>query len=69
MGLEERGRMIAVIRRLCDEHAEELGRDGAGGDRSAASTTRSRSCRSMQHVLGVEVMRSEARSDADRACA
>jgi aldehyde dehydrogenase len=26
MSLEERGRVIAVIRRLCEEHAEDLGR-------------------------------------------
>ena len=32
MSLEERGRMIAVIRRICDEQAEELGPDGARRD-------------------------------------
>ncbi|HEX9189097.1 MAG TPA: aldehyde dehydrogenase family protein, partial [Vicinamibacteria bacterium] len=26
MSLEERGRVVGIIRRLCDEHAEDLGR-------------------------------------------
>jgi aldehyde dehydrogenase len=68
MGLEERGRIVAIVRRLCEERATEL------AERELAETGIGRldhkiaKLESVRRVLGVEAMRSEARSDASGLC-
>ena len=68
MSLDERGRMIAIIRRLCDERAEELGRAELDETRIGRLDHKIAKLRAMRYVLGVEAMRSDARSDASGLC-
>ena len=68
MSLEDRGRMIGVIRRLCDEHADHLGRMELAETRIGRLDHKIAKLKAMRHVLGVEVMRSDARSDQSGMC-
>ena len=68
MSLEDRGRMIAVIRRLCEEHAEHLGRMELDETQIGRLDHKIAKLRAMRLVLGVEVMRSDARSDQSGMC-
>jgi aldehyde dehydrogenase len=68
MGLEERGRMIAIIRRLCDERADELGRMELDETRIGRLDHKVAKLKAMRHVLGVEAMQIEARSDQSGLC-
>jgi aldehyde dehydrogenase len=68
MGLEERGRMISVIRRICEERAEELGRMELDETRIGRLDHKIAKLRAMRYVLGVEAMRSAARSDSTGLC-
>jgi aldehyde dehydrogenase len=68
MSLEDRGRMINVIRRLCEEHAESLGRMELDETRIGRLEHKIGKLRAMKYVLGVEVMRSDARSDKSGLC-
>jgi aldehyde dehydrogenase len=68
MSLEERGKIVAVIRRLCEEHKRDL------AERELAETGIGRLDHKIQklevvrRVLGVEAMRIDARSDATGLC-
>ena len=68
MGLEERGRMIAVIRRICEERADELGRMELEETKIGRLDHKIAKLKAMKYVLGVEFMRSEARSDSTGLC-
>jgi aldehyde dehydrogenase len=68
MSLEERGRVIAIIRRLCDEHAEELGRRELEETGIGRLDHKVEKLRIVKKVLGVEALRIEARSDASGLC-
>jgi aldehyde dehydrogenase len=68
MSLEERGRMVEAIRRVCDERARELGRrelDETGIGRLDHKIAK---LQSVKRVLGTEALRSDARSDASGLC-
>jgi aldehyde dehydrogenase len=68
MSLGERGRIIAIIRRICTERADELGRMEYEETRIGRLEHKILKLHAMRHVLGVEAMRSEARSDASGLC-
>lgn len=68
MSLEERGRVVAVIRRLCEEHAPELGRRELEETGIGRLDHKIEKLRSVKRVLGVEALRIEARSDASGLC-
>jgi aldehyde dehydrogenase len=69
MSLEDRGRMIAIIRRICCEQAEELGRMEMEETRIGRLEHKIAKLRAMRHVVGVEQMeRIQARSDAAGLC-
>jgi len=68
MGLEERGRMIAVIRRICDEQADALGRMELEETRIGRLEHKIGKLKAMRYVLGVEAMQSGARSDRTGLC-
>jgi aldehyde dehydrogenase len=68
MSLEERGRVVGVIRRLCDEHAEELGRRELDETGIGRLDHKIEKLRIVKKVLGVEALRTEARSDASGLC-
>jgi len=68
MGLEERGRMIAVVRRICEEQAEHLGKMELDETRIGRLDHKIAKLRAMKYVLGVEAMQSGARSDRTGLC-
>jgi aldehyde dehydrogenase len=68
MGLEERGRMIAVIRGICEAQADELGRMELDETRIGRLEHKVGKLRAMRYVLGVEAMASGARSDRSGLC-
>jgi aldehyde dehydrogenase len=68
MGLDERGRMVAAIRRLCEAHAEEWGKAELAETKIGRLDHKIEKLRLVKRVLGVEVMRTEARTDVDGYC-
>jgi len=68
MSLEERGRAIEAIRRLCDEHAPELARRELDETGIGRLDHKIEKLQAVKHVLGVEAMRIDARSDASGLC-
>ena len=68
MSLEDRGRMIAIIRRICDERADELGRMELDETRIGRLDHKIGKLKAMRHVLGVEAMQIDARSDRSGLC-
>ena len=68
MSLSERGAVVDVIRRVCEERAEELARrelDETGIGRLDHKIAK---LKAVRQVLGVEAMRSDARSDKSGLC-
>ena len=68
LSLADRGRIIAIIRRICEERAPELARrelDETGIGRLDHKIDK---LKAVKHVLGVEAMHTEARSDASGLC-
>lgn len=68
MSLEDRGRAIAIVRRLCDEHAAELGRRELEETGIGRLDHKIEKLKSVKRVLGVEALRIDARSDASGLC-
>ncbi|MGB8258742.1 MAG: aldehyde dehydrogenase [Terracidiphilus sp.] len=68
MSLEERGRMIDVIRRVCNDRREELGRMELEETKVGRLDHKILKLVNMRYVLGVEAMRSDAHSDATGLC-
>ena len=68
MSLEDRGRMIAIIRRICDERADELGRMELDETRIGRLDHKVGKLKAMRHVLGVEAMQIDARADRSGLC-
>lgn len=69
MSLEQRGRMISIIRRICCEQAEELGRMEMDETKIGRLEHKVAKLRAMRFVVGVEQMeRIQARSDAAGLC-
>jgi aldehyde dehydrogenase len=68
MSLEERGRMISIIRRICIDRCEELGRMELEETKVGRLDHKIQKLRNMRYVLGVEAMRSDARSDKSGLC-
>ena len=68
MSLEERGRMVAIIRRLCHENAEEWARLELAETRIGRADHKADKLRNIRLVQGEEAMESEARSDASGLC-
>jgi aldehyde dehydrogenase len=68
MSLEERGRMIDIIRRICMDRREELGRMEFEETKVGRLDHKILKLTNMRFVLGVEAMRSDARSDRTGLC-
>jgi aldehyde dehydrogenase len=68
MSLEERARMIDIIRRICNERREELGRMEMEETKVGRLDHKILKLTNMRFVLGVEAMRSDARSDRTGLC-
>ena len=63
MSLEDRGRMIKIVRRICIDRCEELGRMELEESKVGRLDHKIQKLKNMQYVLGIEAMRSDARSD------
>ncbi len=68
MSLEDRGRMIAVIRRLCDEKAAEWARFELEETGLGRLDHKVDKLKIIRNVLGVEFMVSQVRTDATGIC-
>jgi aldehyde dehydrogenase len=68
MSLEDRGRMIAIVRRICIDRADELGRMELEESKVGRLDHKIQKLKNMQYVVGVEGMRSEARTDTSGLC-
>jgi aldehyde dehydrogenase len=68
MSLEDRGRMIAIIRRVCDERSHQLARMELDETGLGRLDHKIEKLKAVKHVLGVEAMESGARSDASGLC-
>jgi aldehyde dehydrogenase len=68
MSLAERGRMIDIMRGICHERREELGRMEWEETKVGRLEHKILKLENMRYVLGVEAMRSDSRSDATGLC-
>jgi aldehyde dehydrogenase len=68
MSLEQRWEVIEIIKRLCEEQKDELGRAELEETGIGRLEDKVAKLEAIKHVLGVEVMRSEARSDTTGLC-
>ncbi len=68
MSLDERGRIIDIIRGICNDRREELGRMELEETRVGRLDHKILKLQNMRYVLGVEAMRSAARSDSTGLC-
>ena len=68
MDLAQRGRMIEIIRGICNDRCEELGRMELEETKVGRLDHKILKLRNMRFVLGVEAMRSDARSDQSGLC-
>jgi aldehyde dehydrogenase len=68
MSFDERGRMIDILRRVCMERSEELGRMELEETKVGRLDHKILKLTNMRFVLGVEAMRSEARSATTGLC-
>jgi aldehyde dehydrogenase len=68
MSLEERGRMIDIIRAMCNDRCEELGRMEMEETKVGRLDHKIHKLQNMRYVLGVNAMRSDARSDQTGLC-
>jgi aldehyde dehydrogenase len=68
MGLEERGRMISIVRNICIGRSEELGKMELEETKVGRLDHKIQKLKNMRYVLGVEAMRSDARSDKSGLC-
>ncbi|HEY4381665.1 MAG TPA: aldehyde dehydrogenase family protein [Acidobacteriaceae bacterium] len=68
MSLEDRGRMISIVRRICIDRCEELGRMELEESKVGRLDHKIQKLKNMQYVLGIEAMRSDARTDTSGLC-
>ncbi|MGO8757858.1 MAG: aldehyde dehydrogenase [Terracidiphilus sp.] len=68
MSLADRGRLIDIIRRICNDRREELGRMELEETKVGRLDHKIQKLTNMRYVLGVEAMRSDARSDRSGLC-
>jgi aldehyde dehydrogenase len=69
MSLDDRGRMISIIRRICSDRADELGRMEMEETKIGRVDHKIAKLHAMRHVVGVEEMEAvKARTDAAGLC-
>jgi aldehyde dehydrogenase len=68
MTLDERGRMIQILCRICNDRREELGRMELEETKVGRLDHKILKLQNMRFVLGVDAMRSDARSDRSGLC-
>jgi aldehyde dehydrogenase len=68
MSLEERGRIVSIIQRLCEENAAEWARLELEETGLGRLDHKIEKLKIVRNVLGVEALRTEARSDSTGLC-
>ncbi len=68
LSLVERGKAVAVIKRMCEQNAEEWGRIEFAETKIGRVDHKVAKLKNVQLVLGVEAMRSEVRTDTTGVC-
>ena len=68
LSLDERGKMVDIIVRICNDRREELGRMEMEETKVGRLDHKVLKLTNMRFVLGVESMRSDARSDSTGLC-
>ena len=68
MSLDERGRIVSIIRRLCDENATDWARRELEETGLGRLDHKIEKLKIVKNVLGVEALRMEARSDTSGLC-
>src|SRR5664279_5737749 len=68
MGLEDRERMNAIIRRICHDNADELARIELAETKIGRADHKAAKLRNIRYVLGTAAMRSDASSDSPGLC-
>lgn len=68
MSLQERGRMISIVRRICIDRADELGKMELDESKVGRLDHKIQKLKNMQFVVGIEGMRSNARTDKSGLC-
>ncbi|MGA3026386.1 MAG: aldehyde dehydrogenase family protein [Bryobacteraceae bacterium] len=68
MSLEDRGRMVAIIRGICEQRARQLASMELAETGLGRLDHKIEKLKAVKYVLGVEAMRSGARSDASGLC-
>src|SRR5208283_2903968 len=68
LSLEDRGRMISIIRRICEERKHELAKMELDESGLGRLDHKIQKLEIVKNVLGVEAMRSDARTDASGLC-
>jgi aldehyde dehydrogenase len=68
MSLEDRGRMIAIIRQVCEQRSHQLARMELDETGLGRLDHKIEKLKAVKYVLGVEAMQSGARSDASGLC-
>lgn len=68
MSLQQRGEIVSVVRRICLERADELGRMEMEETKVGRLDHKIEKLKSVQYVLGVETMQSASRSDESGLC-
>jgi aldehyde dehydrogenase len=67
-GLDDRARMVSIIRRMCETHAEEWGRAEIEETKIGRLDHKIEKLKLVKRVLGVEALHTDARTDVDGYC-
>jgi aldehyde dehydrogenase len=68
LNLEKRGEIVEIIRRICEERCDELGRMELAESKIGRLDHKITKLKSIRQVLGVEALRTEARTDTSGLC-
>jgi len=68
LSLEERGKAVSIIKRMCEQNANEWGRLELEESKIGRLDHKIDKLKIVKNVLGVEAMRSEIRGDASGVC-
>jgi aldehyde dehydrogenase len=68
MSLQDRGRMISIVRNICISRCDELGKMELDESKVGRLDHKIQKLKNMQFVVGIEGMRTEARTDTSGLC-
>ena len=68
MSLEDRGKAVAIIKRMCEQNADDWGRQELAESKIGRLDHKIEKLKIVKQVLGVEAMRSDVRADSTGLC-